>query len=96
MDNVSFHGNQAVKDCIIRNGHSYMYLPPYSPFLNSIENMFSKWKEYIRQEEPQDETHLLELISTGANLITYNDCQEFYRHMFSYLTRCLNNEVIED
>ena len=33
-------------------GHRVLYLPPYSPFLNPIENMFSKWKEYVRRERP--------------------------------------------
>ncbi|KAI5150820.1 hypothetical protein ENBRE01_1731 [Enteropsectra breve] len=42
MDNVSFHGTQPIKDFIVTSGYNYIFLPPYSPFLNSIENMFSK------------------------------------------------------
>ncbi|KAI5150819.1 hypothetical protein ENBRE01_1730 [Enteropsectra breve] len=53
-------------------------------------------KGYIRQEVPQDERHLLELIYSSASLITFNDWQGFYRHMFSYLARYYNNEVNEE
>jgi transposase len=48
MDNVAFHKNAGVRSNIERRGNRLLLLPPYSPFLNPIENLFSKWKEIIR------------------------------------------------
>ncbi|OMJ16922.1 hypothetical protein AYI70_g6294, partial [Smittium culicis] len=42
MDNVAFHKTELVKTFIENSGFKLLYLPPYSPFLNLIENLFSK------------------------------------------------------
>ena len=42
-DNVSFHKSQNIQNLINEFGHNLMYLPPYSPYLNPVENVFSKW-----------------------------------------------------
>ena len=48
-DNVSFHRAALVRDWITNhNNFSVVYLPPYSRFLNPIEELFSacRWKVY--------------------------------------------------
>ena len=52
MDNVAFHKNKEVKAIAEAKRHIIIFLPPYSPFLNPIENMFSKWKQVIRAKRP--------------------------------------------
>ncbi|KAI5151513.1 hypothetical protein ENBRE01_2188 [Enteropsectra breve] len=42
MDNVPFHRSTVISTAIEAAGYRALYLPPYSPFLNPIENMFSK------------------------------------------------------
>ena len=49
MDNVAFHKTNLVKTFAQNNNIRLEYIPPYSPFLNPIENMFSKWKEIVRR-----------------------------------------------
>ena len=44
MDNAPFHNGATCGNCAIR------YLPPYSPFLNPIENCFSIFKSKIREQ----------------------------------------------
>lgn len=39
MDNMRSHHVRAVKDFLDKNHIKYLYLPPYSPDLNPIENM---------------------------------------------------------
>jgi transposase len=73
-----------------------MYLPPYFPFLNPIENMFSKWKEHVRRMNPTNEQVLMELIEDGANLISREDTDGYFRNMLSYIPRCLNRKEILD
>jgi len=96
MDNVASHHTTLVKEAAEANNLNILYLPPYSPFLNPIEYMFSKWKEIVKRMSPTWEMDLLQAIEDGANMITSNDCEGYYRNMLSYITRCLNNEIIEN
>ena len=44
-DNVSFHRAALVRDWFTNhNTFTVLYLPPYSPFLNPIEELFSAWR----------------------------------------------------
>lgn len=42
MDNVSFHQVKDVKEAIEKRGACLVYLPPYSPELNPIEQMWGR------------------------------------------------------
>lgn len=44
MDNVDFHQICGVKEAIESTGAKLIYLPPYSPDLNPIEQMWGKLK----------------------------------------------------
>ena len=48
MDNLGSHKSQAVRDSIMEQGAYLLFLPPYSPDLNPIENFFSKLKALLR------------------------------------------------
>ncbi|MCP4988556.1 MAG: hypothetical protein GY928_21630, partial [Colwellia sp.] len=54
---------------------SLLFLPPYTPQFNPIENMFSKWKDWIRRNEPQNVDELNTLINTGLDHISPSDCK---------------------
>ena len=58
IDNVPFHKSTSIRQVIENRGNRLLLLPPYSPFLNPIENMFSKWKPHIRQARPENEAVL--------------------------------------
>lgn len=49
MDNLASHKGQAVRESIEAVGASVIYLPPYSPDLNPIEQMWSKVKTHLRK-----------------------------------------------
>ncbi|KAG1204562.1 hypothetical protein G6F35_011991 [Rhizopus arrhizus] len=42
MDNSPIHKPNKVRECIEKRGYKCVYLPPYSPFLNHIEEFWSK------------------------------------------------------
>lgn len=84
MDNVAFHKNKEVQGVIEAKGHILLFLPPYSPFLNPIENMFSKWKQSIRSGQPKNEIELFELINDVHSIISAEDCAGFYRNIRVY------------
>ncbi|MCP5019015.1 MAG: hypothetical protein GY938_27610 [Ketobacter sp.] len=65
MDNVRFHKMNDIKTMIFENGHIVEFLPPYSPFLNPIENVFSKWKNIVERDRNSSEDKLIESIGSG-------------------------------
>jgi transposase len=49
LDNLPAHKVAGVKEAIASRGASLMYLPPYSPDLKPIEQMFAKLKALLRR-----------------------------------------------
>ena len=96
MDNVRFHKTVEIRNILAERNVSFDFLPPYSPFLNPIENMFSKWKNFVARISPKNESELVDGIKNGSSLISNEDCDGYYRNMMRYIRRSINNEVIED
>lgn len=44
MDNATFHKRQDIQDLITEQGHDILWLPPYSPDLNPIEQVWGQIK----------------------------------------------------
>jgi transposase len=51
MNNIRFHRSVVIRVGIESKGHVLLFIPPYSPFLNPIENLFSKWKQLVEIED---------------------------------------------
>jgi transposase len=49
MDNLSSHKGPKVRERVEAEGASLLYLPPYSPNFNPIENTFAKLKALLRK-----------------------------------------------
>lgn len=49
MDNLPAHKVSGVREAIESAGCRLVYLPPYSPDLNPIEQMFSQFKSYVKK-----------------------------------------------
>lgn len=49
MDNASFHYSERIKEICATVGVKLVYLPPYLPDLNPIEEFFSELKAFIRR-----------------------------------------------
>lgn len=56
MDNLSAHKVPGVQEAVEAVGAEVRYLPPYSPHLNLIENMFSNLKSMLRSEAARTAT----------------------------------------
>lgn len=95
MDNVGFHRTDEIQQLIRAHGHVPVFLPPYSPFLNPIEELFNQWKTIIKRSQPTDEEQLYVQIHNASEAITQEHCQNYVRHMETYLGDCLNrNEIL--
>ena len=62
MDDLPAHRVAGVKEAIAACGAELLYLPPYSPDLNPIENAFVKFKAYVRKAS----TRTFEALETAA------------------------------
>jgi transposase len=50
MDNPSFHYSEQITRMCVDAGFKLVYLPPYSPDLNPIEEFFAELKTFIRRK----------------------------------------------
>jgi len=78
MDNVPFHKASEIREKIESRSHRLEFLPPYSPFLNPIEEVFSKWKGIVKQNNCQTEDQLLDCIHNASEEIDESNCTEFF------------------
>lgn len=80
MDNINFHRTQAVSEAIKSVGASVVFLPPYSPELSPIENMWSKLKTYLKSKSPNTLGDYHQFLAEGLSTITDDDCEAWFDH----------------
>jgi len=79
MDNLSSHKVAGVREAIEACGAHLLYLPPYSPDLNPIEQAYSKLKAYLRKAAARTKDALWQAIRHAVNLYTQNECANLFR-----------------
>ena len=81
-DNHPVHHAQEVVDHIYDSGVIIRFLPPYSPDLNPIEEVFAKVKHYLRQNDVvlQSVQNPSPLIWEAFGQITFSDCLGYMHH----------------
>jgi transposase len=80
MDNLTAHKGERVKELIEERGCELIYLPPYSPDFNPIEEAFAKIKALVRKAEARTREALVEAIGRGISMVTAEDAQGFFDH----------------
>lgn len=80
MDNLPAHKSQRVTQAIERAGCSLVYLPPYSPDYNPIENMWSKAKASLRKAAAQTFDSVVDAVAEALRSVTPDDCQGYFDH----------------
>lgn len=78
MDNLSSHKGPAVQVMIEAAGAHLLYLPPYSPDFNPIENLFAKIKALLGKEAALTIDTLWAAIGRIIELVTPNECQNMF------------------
>jgi transposase len=51
LDNATFHKRNDIQEVIQNNGHTLIFLPPYSPDLNPIEHKWAQAKQVRRKRQ---------------------------------------------
>jgi transposase len=80
MDNLTAHKGERVKEIIEQRGYELMYLPPYSPDLNPIEEAFGKIKGLMRKAQARSREALLEAMGTAISALSAQDTRGFFEH----------------
>ena len=80
LDNLATHKVAGVRQAIERAGAQLLYLPPYSPDFNPIENLWSKVKQILRRHAPHTADELLQAAASAFAAISAADCRGFFLH----------------
>jgi transposase len=80
MDNLSAHKGDRVRAIVEGAGCELVYLPPYSPDLNPIEEAFSKVKGLMRRAEARTREGLVEAMGRALDAVTTRDARGFFEH----------------
>jgi transposase len=76
MDNLSAHKGERVRELIEGRGCELLYLPPYSPDLNPIEEAFSKIKGLMRKAEARSR----EALGAAISALSAQEARRFFEH----------------
>ena len=80
MDNLSAHKGGRVREILEGEGCELLYLPPYSPDLNPIEQAFSKVKGLLRKAEARTRSALIGAMGRALDTLTADDTRGFFGH----------------
>jgi transposase len=80
MDNCSIHKREETIAMIEGAGGRVLFLAPYSPEYNPIEEAWSKFKNLLRRASASTRDALCEAIAMAARQITHQDTLGYVRH----------------
>lgn len=80
MDNLSSHKAAGVREVIESGGAQLVYLPPYSPDYNPIEQAYSKLKWLVRSAAERTVEGLWRLLGRLLDRYTPTECQNYITH----------------
>ncbi len=78
MDNLGSHKGPGVRTAIEAAGASLLYLPPYSPDFNPIENAFAKLKAMLRNAAVRTIDGLWSTIGRVIDTFTPTECANYF------------------
>ncbi len=81
LDNLGAHRPKRIREFIEARGAELVFLPPYSPDLNPIEEAFSKIKNILRKLRARThEALLLEAMEEALSKVTPGDAAGWFDH----------------
>ena len=77
MDNLGSHKGKAARAAIRARGAHLIFLPPYSPDLNPIEQVFAKLKHLMRKAQPRNVEATWRKVGQLLDLFTPKECANY-------------------
>lgn len=78
MDNLPAHRTNGVRQAIERVGARRLFLPPYSPDFNPIEQAFAKLKALLRKDAARTVDDLWDAIAIFIGTFTPKECANYF------------------
>ncbi|CEP10018.1 hypothetical protein [Parasitella parasitica] len=95
MDNATIHRAPVVKELFKNSQHQMCLLPPYSPFLNPIEECFSKLKTLVRRNPGMKGVDvLIQHIKDSTDEISTENCRGWVGHSMNFFSACTEKQEI--
>lgn len=79
LDNLATHKNVEAADALRQAGCWFLYLPPYSPDLNPIEQAFSKLKAHLRKASARTFTDLFQALGDICQVFPPQECWNYFK-----------------
>ena len=80
IDNLGSHKSKAIRGAIRCAGAKLFFLPPYSPDLNPIEQVFSKLKALLRKAQERTVDNVSRRIGTLLTAFPPHQCANYFRN----------------
>ena len=80
LDNLGSHKGKAARAAVRARGAHLLFLPPYSPDLNPIEQLFSKAKHWMRYAQERDQTATWRRVGDILNIVSPTECANYLRN----------------
>jgi transposase len=80
LDNLPAHKGSAIREAIEVAGARLLFLPPYSPDFNPIENAFAKLKALLRRAAARTIEELWRVIGKCLNAFSPSECANYFAH----------------
>jgi transposase len=94
MDNAPIHKHIAIRQYIESRGYGCVYLPPYSPELNPIEQFWSVCKSKLKRERLLEEETLATRIQDACNSVLVSDLRGFCKYSVDRFADCLERRPL--
>ncbi|KAG0783371.1 hypothetical protein G6F57_002187 [Rhizopus arrhizus] len=94
MDNAPIHKHTGIRSYIENRCYACVYLPPYSPELNPIEQFWSVCKSKLKREALLEEEILISRIKFTCNNVLISDLRGFCKYSVAKFSGCLEKSPI--
>jgi transposase len=80
LDNLGSHKGEAVRAAIKSAGARLLFLPPYSPDFNPIEQVFAKLKHLLRKAKERTVEATWQRIGSLLETFSSDECSNYFRN----------------
>ena len=94
MDNAPIHTHEAIDNLVTSRGYRCIYLPPYSPELNPIEQFWAIVKNSVKRSKFDATEDLHTRITEACNNVPQTTLRNCIQHSVNVFSKCLNKEPV--
>jgi transposase len=80
LDNLGSHKGRAARRAVRQAGAHMLFLPPYSPDLNPIEQLFARLKHLMRMAEPRTVEATWRKVGQILDLFSPAECANYLKN----------------